>query len=119
MAYILQDTSLFAHSYGIWLTGNGCGDLSYDMLIFFPFHVIDIFHFHFSFDGQIWFHIFDAFFQLVTGVKRFVFLRQQNVVIGETQIMCKELNEAYNNLRLHTRFHMLPIPNTLGGLNIL
>jgi hypothetical protein len=30
---------LFAHSYGIWLTGNGQGDVSFDESLFFYFFI--------------------------------------------------------------------------------
>jgi hypothetical protein len=83
------------------------------MLIFLPFHVIDIFSFPLFFG---WARLVSYFLCLLSAFDGFVFLRQRNVDIGETQIMCKQLNEAYNNLRLHTRVHMLSIPNTLGGV---
>lgn len=42
---ILHDTTSWTHGYGICLMGNGWGDLSFDGLILFAFHVMGRFCF--------------------------------------------------------------------------
>lgn len=54
MVYVLRETTLFGHSYGIWLTCKclrGCFLWRANFFFAFPFDG-HFFHFHFSFDGQ-------------------------------------------------------------------
>ena len=79
VAYILRDTTLFAHSYGIWLTCNGWGGgLSFDELIFFwAFHLTGIFFiFILLLKGKVHFRLNMPFFWLVMDAKRSFGLRR-------------------------------------------
>jgi len=75
---------LFAHSYGIWLTGNGQGDISFDESLFFIFLIVFLlfwvgvafpcdghfFVFAFMSTCKIKVKLYMLFFGLVMGAKR-------------------------------------------------
>ena len=72
VAYIIQGTTLLAHSYGICLTDDDRGDVSINKLVnFFGFPCDGQYIFCFSFDGQDSFEtlLYLLFVWLVTDIK--------------------------------------------------